>query len=176
MYKSQWESLFMKNTSACAKGVNDCPCQYNARPGITTKIMDVTMCCLVINNICSGINVSDVNTIREIRNKLIHAASGHLDQLTFTDYWSKVTTALLNLAFHVSSSVHKDTLSMINELQKRVMNPEELGELRKVVMDEKRIKDLEVVFYNIMLFACPHFDQASQIQVFLTFEYFPSKV
>ncbi|KAK3099404.1 hypothetical protein FSP39_003862 [Pinctada imbricata] len=150
MYKSQWDSLFMQNTSSCQKGKNiDCPCKYDCKPGITTKVMDVTLCCLVINNICPGVDVNHIKTIREIRNNLIHAESARLDLLTFNGYMSRVKTAVCELAKNVSTTLHTKTLEKIVELENRLMDPVELSELRNLIIDQRRFTDLEDDVSNI---------------------------
>ncbi|KAK3100702.1 hypothetical protein FSP39_023975 [Pinctada imbricata] len=150
MYKSQWDSLFMQNTSSCQKGKNiDCPCKYDCKPGITTKVMDVTLCCLVINNICPGVDVNHIKTIREIRNNLIHAESARLDLLTFNGYMNRVKTAVCELAKNVSITLHTETLEKIVELENRLMDPVELSELRNLIIDQRRFTDLEDDVSNI---------------------------
>ncbi|KAK3099776.1 hypothetical protein FSP39_009494 [Pinctada imbricata] len=146
MYKSQWDSLFMQNTSSCQKGKNiDCPCKYDCKPGLTTNVMDITLCCLVINNICPAVDLNHIKTIREIRNNLIHAESARLDLPTYNGYWNRIKTAICQLAQNVSTMLHTDTVNKIDELETRVMDPVELSELRNLVIDEKRITDLEAV-------------------------------
>ncbi|KAK3099656.1 hypothetical protein FSP39_007574 [Pinctada imbricata] len=150
MYKSQWDSLFMQNTSSCQKGKNiDCPCKYDCKPGITTKVMDVTLCCLVINNICPGVDVNHIKTIREIRNNLIHAESARLDLLTFNGYMNRAETAICELAKNVSTTLHTETLEKIVELKNRLMDPAELSELRNMIIDQRRFTDLEDDVSNI---------------------------
>ncbi|KAK3099716.1 hypothetical protein FSP39_008495 [Pinctada imbricata] len=152
MYKSQWDSLFMQNTSSCQKGKQiDCPCKYDCKPGITTNVMDVTLCCLVINNICPGVDVNHIKTIREIRNNLVHAESARLDLLTFNGYMNRVKTAICQLAKNVSTTLHTDTVKMIAELENRLMDPVELSELRKLIIDQKRLTDLEAVRMGLLL-------------------------
>ncbi|KAK3084646.1 hypothetical protein FSP39_016797 [Pinctada imbricata] len=147
--RSQWDRLFIKNSSSCRKGyTGDCPCQYDAKPGVTSDVMDITLCCLFIKNICSrhaGINMLHIETIRTIRNHIIHAETAQLDVLTYNGYWNQVKTALLDLANYVSPTVHTDTLRFIQDLETRVMNVGELGEIRKGIVDEKRVKVLEKV-------------------------------
>ncbi|KAK3099272.1 hypothetical protein FSP39_001957 [Pinctada imbricata] len=151
MCKSQWDSLFMQNTSSCKKGKNiDCPCKYDCKSGITTKVMDVTLCCLVINKICHGIDVNHIKTIREIRNNLIHAESARLDVLTFNGYMNRVKTAICQLAKNVSTTLHTDTVKMISELENRLMDPVELRELRNLIIDQKRFTELEVVRMGLL--------------------------
>ncbi|KAK3086051.1 hypothetical protein FSP39_012718 [Pinctada imbricata] len=146
MYKSQWDSLFIQNTSSCRNGKQiDCPCKYDCKSGITTKVMDITLCCLVINNICPGVDINHIKTIRDIRNKLIHAESASLDLLTYNGYWNRLGTALCQLAKIVSSTLHKGTVDLIDELENRVMDPVELRELRNLIVDENRLTDLESV-------------------------------
>ncbi|KAK3084724.1 hypothetical protein FSP39_018031 [Pinctada imbricata] len=152
MNRSQWDILFIKNSSSCRTGyTGDCPCQYDSKPGVTSDVMDITLCCLFIKNICSGyagINMSHIETIRVIRNQIIHAESARLDVLTFNGYWNKVRFALLDLANNVSPTVHTGTLCMIQDLETRIMNAGDLGEIRKVIVDEKRIDVVEEVFNN----------------------------
>ncbi|KAK3082873.1 hypothetical protein FSP39_007662 [Pinctada imbricata] len=149
MNRSQWDLLFSKNSSSCPKGyTGDCPCQYDAKPGVISDVMDITLCCLFIKNICTrhaGINMSHVDTIRTIRNHIIHAEKAHLDVLTYNGYWNRVRFALLDLANNVSPKVYTDTLNMIQELETRVMNASEIGEIRKLLVDQKRIEVLEEV-------------------------------
>ncbi|KAK3099990.1 hypothetical protein FSP39_013129 [Pinctada imbricata] len=147
MYQSQWDSLYItRNTWTCLNGKRiDCLCKYDGKTSATTNDMDVTLCCLVINNICPGVDVNHIKTIREIRNKLIHAESARLDQLTFNGYMNRVKTAICGLAKNVSAKLHTETLEMIVELENRLMDPVELRELRNSIIDEKRFTDLEVV-------------------------------
>ncbi|KAK3100194.1 hypothetical protein FSP39_015999 [Pinctada imbricata] len=146
MYQSQWDSLFNRNTSSCLNGKRiDCPCKYDGKTSATTNVMDVTLCCLVIHNICPGVDANHIKTIREIRNKLIHAESARLDLLTFNGYMNRVETAVCELAKNVSTTLHTDTVKMIDELKNRLMDPVELRELRKLIIDQKRFTDLEAV-------------------------------
>ncbi|KAK3100730.1 hypothetical protein FSP39_024358 [Pinctada imbricata] len=151
MYQSQWDSLYNRNTSACLNGKRiDCPCKYDGKTSATTNVMDVTLCCLVINNICPGVDVNHIKTIREIRNNLIHAESASLDLPTYNGYWKRIKTAICQLAQNVSTMLHTDTVNKIDELETRVMDPVELSELRKLLIDEKRITDLEADVSNIV--------------------------
>lgn len=55
MYRSQWELLYIRNTSPCRIGQqDDSPCQHDAKPGVTTNVMDLTLCCLMLKNTCPG--------------------------------------------------------------------------------------------------------------------------
>ncbi|KAK3100127.1 hypothetical protein FSP39_015141 [Pinctada imbricata] len=146
MYQSQWDSLYNRNTSTCLNGKRiDCPCKYDGKTSATTNVMDVTLCCLVIHNICPGVDVNHIQTVREIRNKLIHAESARLDLLTFNGYMNRVETAVCELAKNVSTVLHTETLEMIDELKNRLMDPVELRELRNLIIDQKRFSDLEAV-------------------------------
>ncbi|KAK3083839.1 hypothetical protein FSP39_003941 [Pinctada imbricata] len=149
MNRSQWDLLFIRTSSLCSKGyTGDCLCQYDAKPGITSNVMDITLCCLFIKNICSrhvGINMSHIETIRTVRNDIIHAESAQLNVPTYNGYWNSVKLALLDLANHVSPIIHSDTLSKIQDLETRVINAGELGEIRRVIVDEKRIEVVEEV-------------------------------
>ncbi|KAK3084271.1 hypothetical protein FSP39_010900 [Pinctada imbricata] len=156
MNRSQWDILFIKNSSPCRTGyTGDCPCQYDAKPGVTSDVMDITLCCLFIKNICSrhvGINMAHIETIRTIRNHIIHAESAQLDLLTYNGYWNRVRFALLDLANNLSQTVHTDTLSRIQDLETQIMNAGELGEIRKVLVDQKRMEDVEEVCMLINIF------------------------
>ncbi|KAK3084636.1 hypothetical protein FSP39_016652 [Pinctada imbricata] len=156
MNRSQWDLLFIKNSSSCRTGyTGDCPCQYDAKPGVTSDVMDITLCCLFIKNICSrhaGINMAHIETIRTIRNHIIHAESAQLDLLTYNGYWNRIRFALLDLANNLSQTVHTDTLSMIQDIETRIMNAGELGEIRKVLVDQKRMEEVEEVCVLINIF------------------------
>ncbi|KAK3083768.1 hypothetical protein FSP39_002878 [Pinctada imbricata] len=146
MYRSQWDLLYTKNRLPC-RGTcltgGECPCKFDPIPGITSNEMDITLCCLVIKNICQGpgINMTHIDTIRNIRYKLIHASSATLDEPTYNGYWSDVKNAVLFLANSVSSTVHTDTAKMIQDLETRVMNKYELEELKKVIINQKMLEE-----------------------------------
>ncbi|KAK3099841.1 hypothetical protein FSP39_010565 [Pinctada imbricata] len=150
MYRSQWDLLYKRNLSPCRGKCSvggDCPCKFDAIPGITTNVMDITLCCLVIKNICQGaaINMTHIDKIRDIRNKLIHASSATLDEQTYNGYWSDVKTAILDLANMVSPTVHADTVKMIQDLETRVMNRYELEELKKVIVNLQKVEEVIIV-------------------------------
>ncbi|KAK3100517.1 hypothetical protein FSP39_021185 [Pinctada imbricata] len=157
MYSSQWDLLYKRNLLPC-KGIcsvgGDCPCKFDAIPGITSDVMDITLCCLVIKNICQGaaINMTHIDKIRDIRNKLIHASSATLDEPTYNGYWSDVKTAILYLANMVSPTVHTDTLKMIQDLETRVMNRYELEELKKVIVNLQKVEEVCIIIYRVIDF------------------------
>ncbi|KAK3082640.1 hypothetical protein FSP39_001201 [Pinctada imbricata] len=148
MNRSQWDLLFSKNSSSCPIGYTGIvPVNMTQSPSHQT-LWTSHYVVFFIKNICSrhaGINMSHVDTIRTIRNHIIHAEKAHLDVLTYNGYWNRVRFALLDLANNVSPKVYTDTLNMIQELETRVMNASELGEIRKLLVDQKRIEVLEEV-------------------------------
>ncbi|KAK3099462.1 hypothetical protein FSP39_004774 [Pinctada imbricata] len=151
MTKRQWDLLFISipNNPSCQRDRQmDCPCKYQASASITTTDMDVTLCCLVINNICPGVDTSHIDTIKEIRNNLIHSTNASLDLRTFNGYWNRVKTSLRLLAQRVLPTLVMDTMSRITELESRLMNLDELQQLRNLILDERRIENIETVGFN----------------------------
>ncbi|KAK3084874.1 hypothetical protein FSP39_020607 [Pinctada imbricata] len=144
MNKGQWDILYMSTRTSCSKSQRgDCPCLYDVKPNITTDDMDVTLCCLVLHNLCPGINMADVKSVREVRNKLMHADTAELDEPTYRQYWTNVKTSVLNLARSVSVRLHTATLDKIQKLEQQLMNSADLGELRKLIIDQKKLQELE---------------------------------
>ncbi|KAK3082941.1 hypothetical protein FSP39_009586 [Pinctada imbricata] len=145
MNRSQWNQLFIKTSSKCHTGNStDCPCTYMAQSGISPEVFDVSLCCLILKRIFSGTNMPLVDTIREIRNNLIHASNASLDQHTYLGYWTKVKDAIFDLANSVGPQILEDTQSMVQELEQRVMDACELGELLRILtIDPKRILEFE---------------------------------
>ena len=94
----QWDLLYARDpTRRCTVNHGrrgECPCQYNASIGITSDVLDITYCCFLLTNICPGnIPQADVNTLRQVRNELIHANSASIDEPTFNRIWASVEQA-----------------------------------------------------------------------------------
>ncbi|KAK3100195.1 hypothetical protein FSP39_016007 [Pinctada imbricata] len=144
--KYQWQLLYVRTSTRNPHGRRgECPCQYTAISGVTLDVMDVSLCCLVLRNICSGVSMPDIDTIRDVRNQLIHTSNASLDATLYSDTWNKVEAAMLNLAQGVSSSFKSNTLNAAQALKKRLMDSSELSEMKALVMDEKRISEIERV-------------------------------
>ena len=118
MTKTQWDLLFtpisIKNPHG-SKG--NCPCQYRAIAGITSDVLDVTLCCLFLKNICQNIPQTDVDTIRQVRNALSHTSTATVDEPTFNAHWSNVEQALLNLTILVSPAFENETQTQLQNLK-----------------------------------------------------------
>ena len=144
MTKVQWDSLYVRTNSACAHGhgSGDCPCKFMAKSGIKSDILDITMCCLILCNICSAISKSDIVTIRQTRNSLIHASEAKLDEPTFNRMWSDIEKALVNLSNTVSAQFGIDTQGIVQRLKDRIIDPCELEALKAIMTDDRNYKDL----------------------------------
>ncbi|KAK3100485.1 hypothetical protein FSP39_020864 [Pinctada imbricata] len=155
--KSQWELLYVRSSSVNPHGQRgECPCQYAVISGVTPDVMDVSLCCLVLRNICSGVSMPDVDTIRDVRNKLIHASNASLDATMYSTIWTNVENAMLNLAKGVSSSLRDNTQTAVRELENRLMdtqmamkadNNERFGHLEDKI--GRRILQLRKVLLDI---------------------------
>ncbi|KAK3100532.1 hypothetical protein FSP39_021436 [Pinctada imbricata] len=142
----QWQLLYIRTSTRNPHGRRgECSCQYAAISGVTPDVMDVSLCCLVLHNICSGVSLSDVDTIRDVRNQLIHASNASLDATLYLATWSKVEAAMLILAQGVSTSFRSDIISAVQTLKNRLIDTSELSALKDLVMDEKRISEIEKV-------------------------------
>ncbi|KAK3093458.1 hypothetical protein FSP39_015937 [Pinctada imbricata] len=142
--KYQWKLLYVQTSTRNPHGQRgECPCQYTAISGVTPDVMDVSLCCLVLSNIYPGVSMPDIDTIRDVRNKLIHASNASLDAMLYLATWNKVEAAMLNLAQGVSSTFRSDTINAVEDLKNRLMDSSELSELKALVMDEKRISEGE---------------------------------
>ena len=149
--KFQWDllySLVSKRNPHGSKMV--CPCQYKAHQGITSDVLDVTYCCLLLTNICPGIIPhSDMETIRLVRNELIHASFSSIDEQTFNTIWTKVEQALLNISRLVTPTFEADTQNILQELKDRVIDPVELDALKQIMLDNRHYDSLREVRANV---------------------------
>ena len=143
----QWDSLFTRvSTTNHHSGYwGDCPCQYRAITGVTSDVLDVTLCCLFLNNICQHIPQSDVNTIRQLRNNLIHSTTARVDESTFKIYWNDIEQALLSLSNIVSLAFTNDTRTALQTLKDRIFDPAELEALKKIMTDHRNYEDVKKV-------------------------------
>ena len=141
MTKPQWDSLFTRVSTTNPHGYNGhCPCQYKAIPGVTSNVLDVTLCCLFLIYLCPHVSQTDVSIIRQVRNTLIHTSTARVDEPTFNAHWSSIEHALLNLSNTVSSAFTNDTRISLQTLKDRVIDPAEL-ETFKVMMTDHRDYD-----------------------------------
>ena len=148
--KSQWDLLFSKVSTRNPHGrKSECPCQYKAKTGVTSDVLDITFCCLLLTNICPGIPQTDVDTIRKVRNDLIHANTASIDVITFNDKWKNVEHALLTLSGTVSSTFANETQKILDELKNRVVDPCELKSLVKIMSDHRDYDNLRQVCSNM---------------------------
>ncbi|KAK3099713.1 hypothetical protein FSP39_008443 [Pinctada imbricata] len=113
--------------------------------------MDVTLCCLIIQNICKGINMAHIETIRDVRNKLAHATNAYLDYPTYDDYWNRVKPALIDLGSNVSIKVKEEAREKVDNLAKQDMSTKELEEVKKSIDEVKKefsekVSELEETF------------------------------
>ena len=144
--KSQWDLLFTRISTRNPHGRRgECPCQYKAILGVTTNVLDITLCCLFLCNICPGISQQDVVTIRQVRNDLIHANAASIDEQTFKRTWSAVEKALLNLSRLVSPIFETDTQDILQRMKDRVIDPAELEALKQIMTDHKEYEQLQEV-------------------------------
>ena len=143
----QWDSLFTRVTTAnCHHGyTGECPCQYRAITGVTTDVLDVTLCCLFLTNLCPNIPQADVNTIRQVRNELIHTNTARVDEPTFYTHWNRIEQALLNLSNTVSPVFTNETRIALPTLKDRVIDPAELDALKTLMTDHRDYDSLKQV-------------------------------
>ena len=130
----------------------ECPCQYKAKNGVTSDVLDITFCCLFLTNFCSGISQTDVDTIRQVRNGVIHANTASIDQQNFNDKWKEVEQALLNLSHTVSSAFECETQTILDDLKNRVIDPRELESLVTIMKDHRNYDNLKQVHLYKVLF------------------------
>ena len=148
--KSQWDLLYSQISTRNPHGHRDeCPCQYKAKAGVTSDVLDITFSCLFLTNICPGIPQTDVDTIRQVRNWLIHANTASIDLQSFSDRWKEVEQALLSLSRTVSSTFESETQTILDELKNRVIDPCELHSLVTIMKDHRDYDNLKEV--NIIL-------------------------
>ncbi|KAK3103832.1 hypothetical protein FSP39_022273 [Pinctada imbricata] len=150
--KQQWELLYRKTYSSNPHGQQgQCYCMYSAIPGVTSDVMDVTLCCLVIRNICRGINNADIDAISSVRNQLIHASSATLEDTAYNYLWKKVETAVISLAKKADSVIEMDTKRAVQEMKDRIMNPVDLCSLKDLISDQKCMDELRQVLATMFL-------------------------
>ena len=146
LMRSQWDLLFTRVSTMNHYGRRGkCPCQYKANQGVNTDVLDITLCCLFLYNICPGIPQQDVATIRQVRNDLIHASSASIDEPTFNTIWSAVEQAMLNLSRLVSPAFEMDTQNILQRMKHRVIDPAELEALKQIMTDHREYKQLKEV-------------------------------
>ena len=146
----QWDLLYTRDsTRRCSlyrSRRGECPCQYSANTGITSDVLDITYCCFFLINICPGnIPQADVNTLRQVRNDLIHSNSASIDEPTFNGIWASVEQALLGLSRLVSPAFEANTQAILLGLKERVIDPAELAALRQIMTDHRQYDDLREV-------------------------------
>ncbi|KAK3102628.1 hypothetical protein FSP39_012770 [Pinctada imbricata] len=146
MRKQQWDLLYTKTNSKNPHGQQgQCPCMYSAIPGVASDVMDVTLCCLVLKNLCRGIKNADIDAITEMRNQLIHASSATLEDTAYNDLWKKVENAILSLAKNGDSTLETDTKAAVKEMEQRIMNPGDLRSMKDLISDQKSLDELREV-------------------------------
>ena len=142
----QWDLLYARTSTRNPHGRRgDCPCQYKAHQGITSDVLDVTYCCLLLTNICPGIGQSDIDTIRGIRNDIVHASFASIDEPTFNAIWVKLEQALFNLSRLVSPAFEADTKNLLHTLKDRIIDPAELNALKQIMTDHRKYDELHEV-------------------------------
>ena len=151
--QSQWDLLYTRISTQCSRYPRrrraECPCQCKAITGVTSNVLDITFCCLFLTNICPGIPRADVDTIREVRNGLIHAKTASIDAQSFNDRWKEVEQALLNLSHPVSAAFVNETQIIMDELKTRVIDPCELGALVAIMNDQRNYDHLNQVHVTL---------------------------
>ena len=145
--KTQWDLLYSQISTRNPHGRRgECPCQYKAKNGVTSDVLDITFCCLFLTNICPYIPQTDVDTIRQVRNELIHANTTSMDVQSFNDKWKEVEQALLNLSNAVSLIFANETQTILDDLKNRVIDPCELDSLVTIMKaDHRRLDSVEEV-------------------------------
>ena len=153
--QSQWDLLYTRISTQCQLNTRrrrgECPCQYKAKTGVTSNVLDITFCCLFLTNFCPGIPQADVDTIRQVRNGLIHANTASIDAQSFDDKWKEVEQALLNLSHTVSSAFANETQKILDEMKNRLIDPRELESLVAIMRDNRDYDQLKQVHVTIIL-------------------------
>ena len=152
--QAQWDLLYTRVFTHCAlnprRHRGECPCQYRAKTGVTSNVLDITFCCLFLTNICPGIpqtHQADVDTIRQVRNGLIHANTSSINVQSFNDRWKEVEQGLLSLSRMVSSAFESETQTILDELKSRVIDPRELESLVTIMKDHRDYDNLKQVHW-----------------------------
>ena len=143
MTKPQWDTLFTRVSTTNCGYTGDCPCQYKAIAGVTSDVLDVTLCCLFLTTLCPHISQADVNTIRQVRNELIHTSTARVNEPTFYTNWNRIEQALLNLSNTVSPAITNDTRATLQTLKERVIDPAELEALKTIMTDHRDFDSLK---------------------------------
>ena len=91
-----------------------------------------------------------MDTIRQVRNGLIHANTASMDAQTFNDNWKKVEQALLTLSHTVSSTFANETQKILDELKNRVIDPCELESLVAIMSDHRDYGQVKEVHEAIL--------------------------
>ena len=153
--QSQWDLLYTRVSTQCyltpRRRRRECPCQYKAKPGVTSDVLDISFCCLFLINICPGIPQAHVDIIRQVRNGIIHANTASMDAQSFNDRWNEVELALMSLSHTVSSTFANETQTILDELKNRVIVPCELESLAAIMRDNRDYDHLKQVHVNIVL-------------------------
>ena len=153
--QSQGDLLYTRVSTQCSlnprRRRGECPCQYKAKTGVTSDVLDITFCCLFLTNICPGIRQADVDTIRQVRNGLIHANTAPIDAQSFNDKWKEVEQALSSLSHTVSSTFAYETQKILIEMKTRVIDSRELESLVTIMRDHRDYDQLKQVHVNVML-------------------------
>ena len=142
--QAQWDLLYTRVSTHCSlkprRHRGECPCQYRAKTGVTSDVLDITFCCLFLTNICPGIHQThqaDVDTIRQVRNGLIHANAASINVQSFNDKSKEVEQALTSLSHMVSSTFANETQTILDELKTRIIDPHELQSLVTIMKDHR---------------------------------------
>ena len=153
--QSQWDLLYTRVFTLCSlnprRRRGECPCQYKAKTGSTSDVLDITFCCLFLTNFSPGIPRTDVDTIRQVRNGLIHANTASVDVQSFNARWQEVEKALLSLSHTVSSTFANETQRILDESKNRVIDPHELESLVAIMKDHRDYAHLKEVHVTIVL-------------------------
>ena len=143
----QWNMLY-EPPRTCQRHSGNCPCRYKAKTGVTSNVLDITLCCLFLSNICPGIQQRDLNhvdTIRQVRNRIIHAKTASIPEQTFNELWQKVKTALIGLSQLVSAAFKEETRKSVDELARCTLDSHVLDSLKNIMKDHREYDSLKKV-------------------------------
>ena len=150
--KFQWDLLYSQISTRNPHGRRgECPCQYKAKIGVMSDVLDITFCCLFLTNLCSGVSQTDVDTVRQVWNGLIHASTATIDQQGFNDRWKEVEQALLSLSRKVSSSFANETQTILDDMKNRDIDPHELESLVPIMRDHRNYDIMKQVHWYKVL-------------------------
>ena len=145
LFRKQWDKLYIPQpTSVCPRNVRgDCPCKFEAKAGITSGVMDITLCCFILTFIGGQKRfVRYVHKIRDIRNEMIHIDNGYLDAQQFNDYWTDIEQSLRNIASTVSQTLRNEVTNALRTLKDRLIDPVELETLRTIMLQLGKQDDI----------------------------------